>query len=351
MRLISHSLGDDPLDLVHFLYNSLLKMSRRYQKQPLSSPQYVYHHGLIKILVQHQLNKKKKTWDEFLVAEGFQGMTSRKKMGHPRSKKRVNSQDEELEKEVSSQANSENGSEHLELRGKSSSSSRLTQSSARKSGIGPSDPFPVLKPFPETYTRKKKRFPSSAQEIESLEVKVPSASSKRETMVLTRSSAKKKSKPVKPPETEVQSSSEEIHVTESEVEIIREANIITSNVIIKKRRSLVLFDPSSSSSDHSIPTPQKEVSNSRRPVRKKDKEPLVYYVRTPHTHLKNKLHYNFKLMDNSWLKDHIINVDESPPEKKGKKPARKDGAKSVKQMKTKKMDGLELLLAVLDSLN
>ena len=130
MRLLSHISGDNPLDLVHFLYNSLLKMSRRYQKQPLSSSQYFYHLGLIKILVQHQLNKKKKTCDEFLVAEGFQGMTSKKKMGRPKSKKRVNSQDEELEKEVSFQANSENGSKHSDPRGKSSSSSRLTRSSA-----------------------------------------------------------------------------------------------------------------------------------------------------------------------------------------------------------------------------
>ena len=95
LRLLSHISGDDPLDLVHYLYNSLLKMSKRYQKQPLSSPQYVYHRGLIKILVQHQLSKKSKSWDEFLVAEGFQGMPSKKKMGHPKSKKRVNPQEEE----------------------------------------------------------------------------------------------------------------------------------------------------------------------------------------------------------------------------------------------------------------
>jgi hypothetical protein len=142
-------------------------MSRRYQKQPLSSPQYVYHCGLIKILVQHQLNKKKKTWDEFLVAEGFQGMTSKKKMGHPKRNKRVNPQDEELEKEVSSQAINEDSSEHLQLGKKSSYSRTLTQSSARKTGIVPSDPLPIPEPFSETYVRKKKRFPSSTQEIDS----------------------------------------------------------------------------------------------------------------------------------------------------------------------------------------
>jgi len=182
-------------------------------------------------------------------------------------------------------------------------------------------------------------------------VKVPGASYSRETGVLARFVAKNISKLFKPPKDDVQSSSDEIHVTELEAEILREAEITTPSIIVKKRRRLVLSDSSSSSSGHSTPTPQKEVSSYRRPVRKKDKEPPVYYVRTPHTRPKNKLRYNFKLMGNPWLKDHIINVDESPPEKKGKKPARKDVAKPLKHMRTKKMDGLELLSAALDSLN
>ena len=71
MRLLTHITGDDPLNLPFYLYNSLIKMSQRYQHQPLSFPQYVYHRGLIKMLVQFQLNKKTKSWDEFLVAEGY----------------------------------------------------------------------------------------------------------------------------------------------------------------------------------------------------------------------------------------------------------------------------------------
>jgi hypothetical protein len=95
MRLLTHILGDEPLILVHFLYNSLLKISKRYQKQPLSSPQYIYHRGLIKILAQYQLSKKGKSWDEFLIAESFRGMSSKKRMGHPKSKRRVNPQAED----------------------------------------------------------------------------------------------------------------------------------------------------------------------------------------------------------------------------------------------------------------
>ena len=38
MRPLTHISGGDPLNLPYYLYNSLLKMSKRYQKQPLSSP-------------------------------------------------------------------------------------------------------------------------------------------------------------------------------------------------------------------------------------------------------------------------------------------------------------------------
>ena len=113
----------------------------------------------------------------------------------------------------------------------------------------------------------------------------------------------------------------------------------------------MLSDSSSSSSGHSTPTPHKKVSSSRRPVRKKGNEAPIYYNNIPHTVPENKLRYKLKLMENPWLKDHIINVDESPPEQEGKKLVRKDRVKVVKHMREKKMDMLELLSVSLDSLN
>lgn len=107
MRLLTHISGDDLLNLPYYLHNSLLKMSKRYQQQPLSSPQYVYHRGLIKILVQFQLNKKGKSWDKFLLVGGFQGMSSKKKIGHPKSKKRANVQVEEQRDEPSSHSHNQ----------------------------------------------------------------------------------------------------------------------------------------------------------------------------------------------------------------------------------------------------
>ena len=192
--------------------------------------------------------------------------------------------------------------------------SRLTQSSTRKLGIGPSDPLLALNPFLEIYTRKKRWFPSFAQEIESSKVKVLGASYNRETRVLTRFAARNRSKLVKLPEIEVQSLSDEIHVTESEAEILREVEIIAPRVNAKRRRKLVLSGSSSLCSGHCTPTPQKQVSSSRRPMTKKGNEAHGYYIRILHTRPKNKLRYKFKLIENPWLRDHIINVNESPPE-------------------------------------
>ena len=86
-----------------------------------------------------------------------------------------------------------------------------------------------------------------------------------------------------------------------------------------------------------------EITSSRRPAKKKDKDPLVYYARTPHTCPKNKLRYNSKLINNPRLRDLVINVDDSPPEKKEKKTISKSREKSMKSVKAKEMDGLELL--------
>ena len=64
------------LNLVYFLYKSLLKMSIKVQSHPDLPPHYVYHRGLAKILVQYHLSQKECSWDGFLTNEGFKGITS-----------------------------------------------------------------------------------------------------------------------------------------------------------------------------------------------------------------------------------------------------------------------------------
>ena len=120
---------------------------------------------------------------------------------------------------------------------KSSSLSRLTRSSARKSGIGPSDPLPILKPFSETYVRKKKRLSSSTQREESPQLKASSVSSSREARVLTRSLAKDKGKLIEPPTVELKSPFEEIHVTKFEAEVLKEVEVSTLMWLSRKKEN------------------------------------------------------------------------------------------------------------------
>ena len=139
---------------------------------------------------------------------------------------------------------------------------------------------------------------------------------------------------------------------ESEAEVLKEAEVSILAVVVKKKRKLVLPASSSSSSHHFASTLQEEVTSSRKPAKKKEENLHVYYARTPHTHPKNKLCLNSKLIDNPKLKDLIINVEDSPHAKEQKKVVKKIKAKSLKQgkVKAKEVDGLALLSAALDSL-
>lgn len=94
-------------------------------------------------------------------------MSSKKKMGRPKSKRKVNLQVEEQRIEPSSRSHNQDEAEQGSTMQKSSSSGRLTRRSARKIGLLPSDPLPILKPFSEMYVRKKKRPFSSSQRAKS----------------------------------------------------------------------------------------------------------------------------------------------------------------------------------------
>ena len=174
----------------------------------------------------------------------------------------------------------------------------------------------------------------------------------REARVLARSLAKEKEKLVESPTVEPKSLSPEIHVTKSKEEILKEAKISIPAVVVKKKRKLVLPASLSSSSHHSASTLHGEVTSSRKPTSKKGEDLPIHYARTPHTHPKNKLQLNSKLIDNLKLKDLVINVDEPSPAKEQKKTVSKNKAKSLKKEKTrvKEVDGLALLSTAMDSL-
>ena len=133
---------------------------------------------------------------------------------------------------------------------------------------------------------------------------------------------------------------------------MKKVEVSIPNVVIRKKIKLVLPASSSSSSHHFVPVLQEEVTSSRKPTKRKEEDLPIYYARTPHTHPKNKLRLNSKLIDNPKLKDLIINVEDSPPAKEENKIVKKIRAKSMKQgkVKAKEVDGLALLSAALDSL-
>ena len=364
MRLLTHITGDDPLSLPFYLYNSLIKMSKRYQQQSLSFPQYVYHRGFINILVQFQLNKKGKSWDEFLIAEGFKGMSSKNNIGHPSSRKRDNLQEEEQRDEPSSHSQNHESQppspshhqrevEQANTVQQSSSSRRLTRRSTCKVGLTLPEPLPTVKPFLEIYTRKKKKPFSSSQKLRSTQSKFLEHSSAREAMVLTRSLAKEKEKLIESPIAEPIPPSLEIHVTESEAELLKEVELDVPVIVVQKKRKLILPASSSSSSHRSASTHHGEATSSRQPANKKGENLPIHYPKTPHTHPKNKLRLNSMLIDNPKLKDLVINVDEPSPAKEKKKIVSRNRVKSKRNEndRVKEMDGLVLLFAAMDTLN
>ena len=70
--LLMNFLENQTLNLPYFLLLSLKKMSIRVQKHIGNIDPRLYHHGLIKILIEDHLKKNKDTWEQFLIRNYFQ---------------------------------------------------------------------------------------------------------------------------------------------------------------------------------------------------------------------------------------------------------------------------------------
>jgi len=66
-RLMMNFLEGQTLNLPYFLLLSLKKMSITVQKCIGNIEPHLYHHGLVKILIEDQLKKKKDIWEQFLM--------------------------------------------------------------------------------------------------------------------------------------------------------------------------------------------------------------------------------------------------------------------------------------------
>jgi hypothetical protein len=68
LRLLMSFMGF-PLNMPYYLLRSLYKMGKRFKKQRLNSS--LFHHGLIKIILIHQLESHNHCWDSFITRNGF----------------------------------------------------------------------------------------------------------------------------------------------------------------------------------------------------------------------------------------------------------------------------------------
>jgi hypothetical protein len=63
---------DYELNMSVFLLKSLSKMAHFYQRKNLSSERNVFHHGLVKILIEFQLKQNGDFWEDFVKRNHFQ---------------------------------------------------------------------------------------------------------------------------------------------------------------------------------------------------------------------------------------------------------------------------------------
>ena len=74
------------MNLLYFIYKSLLKMPLKLQKIPNYSLHNLYHRRLIKILIVYHLRKKKTTLDKFLREEGSGSIKSKRRVERPKKR-------------------------------------------------------------------------------------------------------------------------------------------------------------------------------------------------------------------------------------------------------------------------
>ena len=65
LRLLVVFLGF-PLNLPYYLVQSFTKMSSAIKKGPKNIGRSLFHHGLVRILVERELSKQNRSWDDFL---------------------------------------------------------------------------------------------------------------------------------------------------------------------------------------------------------------------------------------------------------------------------------------------
>ncbi len=73
LKLLLHFTGMISLDLLFFLYRSITKMADKVQMKSQGHETSLFHHGLIKLIVLHELKGINREWSSFLLLCGFGG--------------------------------------------------------------------------------------------------------------------------------------------------------------------------------------------------------------------------------------------------------------------------------------
>ena len=60
-----------PLNLPYYLLQSLFKMSAAIKRGPKNVSHSLFHHGLVRMLIDKELQKSNRSWDEFVESNGF----------------------------------------------------------------------------------------------------------------------------------------------------------------------------------------------------------------------------------------------------------------------------------------
>lgn len=74
-KLLLHFTGKASIDLPFYLFRSLSKMCEKVQLRKEACETSLFHHGLIKLLFLHELQRVGKDWNTFIFMAGFRSQT------------------------------------------------------------------------------------------------------------------------------------------------------------------------------------------------------------------------------------------------------------------------------------
>ena len=75
-KLLLHFTGKTSIDLPFYLFRNLSKTCDKVQLRKETCETSLFHHGLVKLMVLHELQKIGRDWDTFIFMSGFQSKTS-----------------------------------------------------------------------------------------------------------------------------------------------------------------------------------------------------------------------------------------------------------------------------------